>query len=227
MNTSQIFHSLEIPNSARGTSSPGEVRQPTVVAGPTASCPRTRAPGYRLGRGIRRSAAAVALSAAAAACPAAQGVALQYGTYGEVESIGMQWMLPVWYRTGWSGWGGWRLTAHPEVQLNRHRRNSDELYQGGAFAVARLSPARTGVYPYLEAGIGVNLISSDHFGPRRLSTHFQFGELVGVGLAWGAAEPGGSGEISFGVRFSHYSNARIKTPNDGVEALQFALGYRF
>lgn len=227
MNPSQIFHPLEIPNTTRGTSSPDEARQRSVLAGPTAVCRRARGFGHRWEHGMRNGAVAFALSVAAVACPAAQGVALQYGNYDEVESIGMRWMLPVWYRTGWSGWGGWRLTAHPEVQLNRHRRNSDELYQGGAFAVARLSPARTGVYPYLEAGIGVNLISSDHFGPRRLSTHFQFGELLGVGLAWGAAEPGGSGEISFGVRFSHYSNARIKTPNDGVEALQFALGYRF
>jgi len=166
---------------------------------------------------------ALALFAAAAACPAAQGVALQAGSRGSVDSVGVQWLLPVWYRTEWKNW---RIAGHPELQLNRHRSHSDEAVQAGAFATFRISPVRTGAYPYLEAGLGLNLFSEEKLGRRNLSTHFQFGELIGVGIAWGG-RAGGKGETSVGVRLSHYSNAGLKQPNHGIEVFQLTVSHRF
>uniref|UniRef100_A0ABX1PLM1 Lipid A deacylase n=2 Tax=Aromatoleum anaerobium TaxID=182180 RepID=A0ABX1PLM1_9RHOO len=177
----------------------------------------------RRAHGLADMSCALALFAAAAACPAAQGVALQAGSRGSVDSVGVQWLLPVWYRTEWKNW---RIAGHPELQLNRHRSHSDEAVQAGAFATFRISPIRTGAYPYLEAGLGLNLFSEEKLGRRNLSTHFQFGELIGVGIAWGG-RAGGKGETSVGVRLSHYSNAGLKQPNHGIEVFQLTVSHRF
>lgn len=171
----------------------------------------------------RRATAAWLLLAAASPCVADQGAALQYGRHGEIHSLGVQWLLPVWYRAGAESW---RISSAPELQFNQHRRRSEELLQTGAFATVRLSPARVGPYPYIEAGLGVNFFSRDRLGPKHLSTRFQFGELVGAGVAWGG-RPGGSGETSVGLRFLHYSNAGLRQPNNGIEAIQFVVSHRF
>lgn len=181
-----------------------------------------RNPHQRL-HGLADMSCALALFAAAAACHAGQGVALQAGSYDSVDSVGVQWLLPVWYRTEWKNW---RIAGYPELQLNRYRSHSDEAIQAGAFATFRISPIRIGAYPYLEAGLGLNLFSEERLGRRNLSTHFQFGELVGFGLAWGGNAEG-EGETSLGVRLSHYSNAGLKQPNDGIEVVQLTLSHRF
>ena len=72
------------------------------------------------------------------------------------------------------------------------------------------------VKPYIEAGIGVALFADTEVESNQLGTAFQFEDRIGVGLRF-------NGGHQVGIRAIHYSNAGIKSTNDGVES--FALHY--
>lgn len=73
------------------------------------------------------------------------------------------------------------------------------------------------VKPYIEAGIGVAAFSSTELEDNDLGSSFQFEDRIGFGLRF-------AGGHEIGVRATHYSNAGIKQPNDGVES--YSLHYR-
>lgn len=73
------------------------------------------------------------------------------------------------------------------------------------------------VKPYLEAGIGVAAFSNTKLESNDLGSSFQFEDRIGAGLRF-------AGGHEVGIRAIHYSNAGIKSPNDGVEA--YSLHYR-
>ena len=73
--------------------------------------------------------------------------------------------------------------------------------------------------PYLEAGIGVHLLSHVRINnDRDLSTAFQFGENAGAGIAFGENH-----RFELGVYVQHESNASIKEPNPGLTYLGVVL----
>lgn len=72
------------------------------------------------------------------------------------------------------------------------------------------------VKPYIEAGIGVALFEHTRIESRRLGSSFQFEDRLGVGVRFY--------NQALGVRATHYSNAGLKSPNDGIEA--YSLHYR-
>ncbi|MDT3671096.1 MAG: acyloxyacyl hydrolase [Aromatoleum sp.] len=170
-----------------------------------------------------RALGGVVLAGAALGCAAEPGVVLQGGRYDSVETVGLQVVLDDWFR---AERGGWRVVGYPELQVNRHELNGDKLWQGGVFATFRVDPAHARMRPYLEAGLGANVFSRGDLGSKDFSTRFQFGEHIGIGVAWGG-NTGGTNETWVGLRFTHYSNAGIKKPNPGLEALQLVLGHRF
>jgi lipid A 3-O-deacylase len=73
---------------------------------------------------------------------------------------------------------------------------------------------------FLEGGIGATLVSKNELGPRNLSTGFQFGDHVGFGYRM-------SEQTLLGLRYSHYSNASIKKPNNGLDTFQFTFASGF
>ncbi|MAK55941.1 MAG: hypothetical protein CML17_08880 [Pusillimonas sp.] len=73
---------------------------------------------------------------------------------------------------------------------------------------------------YLEAGVGVNRFSHTYFANQTLSTQFQFGSHFGVGVNLSPAS-------RLGLRYSHYSNAAIKRPNDGLDVVQLTYTHAF
>lgn len=204
------------PFAVGGGSSPGAARA-NDIAPPGVLRDRGQTPSAM--RGI----CGVLLAGAALGCAAEPGVALQGGRYESVETIGLQVTLDDWFR---AERGGWRVVGYPELQINRHEHDGDELVQAGVFATFRVDPAHPRLRPYFEAGLGAHVLSRGDLGPKDFSTRFQFGELLGVGVAWGG-NTGGANETWVGVRFTHYSNAGIKKPNPGLEALQLVIGHRF
>ncbi|QXI27726.1 acyloxyacyl hydrolase [Pseudomonas vanderleydeniana] len=72
------------------------------------------------------------------------------------------------------------------------------------------------VKPYIEAGIGVALFAHTEVEDNKLGSAFQFEDRIGFGLRF-------AGGHELGVRVTHYSNAGIRTPNDGIES--YALHY--
>ena len=93
----------------------------------------------------------------------------------------------------------------------------------GAYPVLRLGLGTvSGIVPYVELGIGVNVLSQTWISDRRLATAFQFGEFAGVGATFGDKR-----EFDLGMRYQHISNADIKRPNDGLSYASVVFLYRF
>lgn len=80
----------------------------------------------------------------------------------------------------------------------------------------RYTFADTATQPFVEAGVGGALFMNTHYEGRNLSTAFQFEDRIAAGLHVGR------GEVA--LAFTHYSNADIKKPNNGLDMV--TLGYR-
>ena len=74
---------------------------------------------------------------------------------------------------------------------------------------------------YGEGAIGVHYLSEVwKNGSKEFSTRFQFGDHVGVGYVF----PSG---LDLALKFQHYSNGGIKSPNDGANFLILKAGFPF
>ena len=73
---------------------------------------------------------------------------------------------------------------------------------------------------YLEAGIGATVFSHSSFANKNLSTAYQFGDHLGIGMHL-------SPNSRLSLRYSHYSNAGIKRPNPGLNVLQLNYSYQY
>ena len=72
------------------------------------------------------------------------------------------------------------------------------------------------IKPFIEAGIGVAVFSGTTAGDQKFGSSFNFEDRIGAGLKFGDTQ-------RVGIRATHYSNAGIKEPNDGIES--YALFY--
>lgn len=165
----------------------------------------------------------IALLGATAACADGLDLAVRHGEDGgKIEGSGATLRLsPLWSKH----WGDWRFTLHPELELNHFRYTGPLsgpriLNQGAGIGLLRFHRGDGRFGPYAEAGLGAAAFSHDKLGGKEFSTHFQFTEHVGLGVEF----PGG---WFVGWRYSHYSNASIKTPNDGLDMHQLMIGIRF
>ena len=120
-------------------------------------------------------------------------------------------------------WQGekWHLSLRHEVELglwrSPHASDGVEFGYSPVLRMVRpLSPHTNRLF--VEASVGLRVISSTHMAPStRLSTAFQFSDMLGVGYQWGAGQ-----RTTVCVRVVHLSNGGIKTPNRG---LNFGLLY--
>ena len=108
----------------------------------------------------------------------------------------------------------WRLDAYENIQGNR--KNIAVI---GFTPVLRYqNDSKLGLYG--EVGIGVNLLSTLYKNrDKELSTAFQFGDHIGVGYT--------TPKWDYSLKFQHYSNASIKSPNGGANWLVVKAAYRF
>ncbi|WP_454836161.1 acyloxyacyl hydrolase [Pseudomonas lini] len=72
------------------------------------------------------------------------------------------------------------------------------------------------IKPYIEAGIGIAVFANTEVEDNKLGGAFQFEDRFGFGLRF-------TGGHEVGIRATHYSNAGISSPNDGVES--YSLHY--
>lgn len=75
------------------------------------------------------------------------------------------------------------------------------------------------VIPYVEAGIGAAYIDDYHIANRNLSSNFQFEDRIGIGVRLN--------RMDFKFGYMHYSNAGLKSPNDGIDIWIGTVGWRF
>lgn len=77
------------------------------------------------------------------------------------------------------------------------------------------------IIPFAEAAVGFHYLSHhDIYNGRQMSTHFQFGDHVGAGVAFGDQH-----QWEALARFQHLSNAGIQNPNPGINFLELRLAY--
>ena len=76
--------------------------------------------------------------------------------------------------------------------------------------------------PFVEFGIGFHHLSSTDLANKSLSTKFQFGDHVGLGVRFG---PRRSYRMTY--QFQHLSNAGIDHPNPGINFHMLSFGVRF
>ncbi len=75
------------------------------------------------------------------------------------------------------------------------------------------------IQPYLEVGIGGAFFTRTKVGDQNLGSSFNFEDRIGFGA--------NIGNHKFGVRATHYSNAGLKKPNDGIENYSLNYSYKF
>ena len=126
----------------------------------------------------------------------------------------------------WSAdWGNWKASLRPELELSHFRYTGagpgpDSLNQVGGIGLLHLHYGEGRFRPYAEAGLGVSLFSREVLGGKDFSTRFQFSQHLGLGVE--LARRGYAG-----LQYSHYSNADIEKPNDGIDLHQIVLGAYF
>ena len=125
----------------------------------------------------------------------------------------------------WQG-AQWRLRLRHELELAAWRvPKARDLREQGYSPVLRLErPLRGGqALLFVEGSIGARLLSHTRVAPERsLSTAFQFSDMLGVGVQWGA-----QGRSTLGLRYQHVSNLGIKRPNPGLDFGQLYYTHRF
>jgi hypothetical protein len=101
--------------------------------------------------------------------------------------------------------------------------SNSSLWEAGLSPVINLRAASgSGLSYYIEADIGIHLLSHTIIDERQMGTAFQFGELVGAGINLGDKK-----RYGIGVRIQHISNGKIKEPNDGATFDELRISYRW
>ncbi len=73
---------------------------------------------------------------------------------------------------------------------------------------------------FIEGGIGATVFNKTRFADKTISTAFQFGDQIGIGFLM-------TPNSKIGLRYAHFSNASIKTPNPGLDIVELGYTYRF
>ncbi|MEI6001079.1 acyloxyacyl hydrolase [Paraburkholderia bengalensis] len=129
---------------------------------------------------------------------------------------------------GWWEVGGYYFTLVGEAHVaywdiwERGATHSN-IWEFGLTPVFRVIKSTGRIRPYVEAGVGVRLLSHvRETEDRTLSSFFQFADMAGVGAQFGEHQ-----SYQAGFRFQHLSNAGIKHPNPGINFSQIYFQYNF
>lgn len=188
---------------------------------------RSTPPVGRARRGIARWAAGATLVLAGAAAQA-QGVDWTLiGGASDTARVRQVGVVAGWTRPAplWQG-DAWRLRLrHEGVLAAWHVPQARDVVEVGYSPVLRLERPLQGGHAvlFVEGSIGARLLSHTRVAPERsLSTAFQFSDMLGVGVQWGA-----QGRSTLGLRYQHVSNLGIKRPNPGLDFGQLYYTHRF
>jgi lipid A 3-O-deacylase len=170
---------------------------------------------------------ALALACAATCASAVDSVALEYGTGNRTDIVRLSaqwdWQKPLWQSASSELRGHWdaNLTHWHGSRFNNVVGASQDFVSAGITPVVRWQGANSKTGLYGEAGLGVHWFSSLYNNNgSQLSTHYQFGTLLGTGYRF-------SNKFDLGLRIQHFSNGGFKQPNTGVNLAIVRAAYRF
>ncbi len=162
---------------------------------------------------------------------AGTGISMASG-YGVAHSIPFRIGAQQEFSKHWCTDSSWLIGGYWEgsfYNLSAHNRNLSSFSHkhvniGALAAVARLERKQRVQWgwPYLEIGFGASLITHKEFGGRKLGTHFQFEDRIGVGIRFGENR-----EYDVGYKAIHFSNAYIGSYNHGINLHVLMIGYWF
>ena len=154
-------------------------------------------------------------------------VSVEMGIGNFVDVVGVGVGSTDWKR--WSMGKDWSLSLYGVGRIADWHGRADhaqtkDLIDLSAAPVLRLERRSAWEFvPYLEASVGVHLLSHTRINEeRQFSTAFQFGEFLGAGVAFGESR-----QYDLGLRLQHVSNGGIRKPNDGLTYGALVFQYRF
>ncbi|ANN66206.1 acyloxyacyl hydrolase [Bordetella bronchialis] len=182
-----------------------------------------------MNRGHKNKIVAGALTALAMACamPLAQaqtrsngGVSVQMGVGEKYNRTTLNYeTAPLWNYDFGGGWGRLDLTGELGVAYWWAHQGAHPSSAWQLNAIPMFRWWLTDRF-FVEGGVGPTVFNKTRFADKTISTAFQFGDHIGLGFQLTE-----SSRIS--LRYSHFSNASIKTPNPGLDVTQLTYTYLF
>lgn len=149
---------------------------------------------------------------------------LATGTRTQMGRLGVQ---KDW-NVDWLAFHGMHLNGYWDLSVGdwraNHYKNIDgatqRLWDIGLDPVFRWeNTSKKGMY--YEAGVGFHRLSKLYDNDTyQLSTHFQFGDHVGIGYVF-------NNKWEIGAKIEHFSNGGYKKPNTGVNFFDIKTSYHF
>lgn len=126
----------------------------------------------------------------------------------DIYRLGLQWDFK---KNLWQGQRN-SIGGYFEASVNRWDSATDNVtaIALSPVFVLQFGQNSSGYRPYIEAGVGLALLSEEGAGGRQLGSSWQFEDRIGFGLA--------SERFDFHYRYMHYSNGDIEEPNQGIDA---------
>ncbi len=173
-----------------------------------------------------KATVAIAFTLMTSTALAVDSMALEYGVGNKtgVARVSAQWdwKKPLWQSSQSQLVGHWDVNAShwKGTRFNNIPGRDQTFFTLGVTPVLRWQGlATTG--PYGEAGLGVHYFSDLYNNNgSQLSTHYQFGTLLGVGYRFAS-------KMDLGLRIQHFSNGGFKQPNTGINLAIVRAAYRF
>ncbi len=150
------------------------------------------------------------------------GIGIHYGLGNRYSRLSLQYETPSLWTYSFGGSLG-RVDLTPDIGVAYWRAHDGQqpssVWQLSAIPMFRWWLGEDQRF-YVEAGVGPTVFNHTSFANKHYSTAFQFGDHIGMGYLLDR-------HSRIGVRFSHFSNADIKTPNPGMEVIQASYTYQF
>lgn len=127
---------------------------------------------------------------------------------------------------------GWRWRGFWAYELGYWRWDDEEgsesddnslleLALSPVFRLERATPYQIGIKPFIEATVGLHLISQTHVSARDLSSKYLFGSFLGSGFYFGEHD-----RYEVSLRIHHLSNAGLEPPNPGINYALLSFAFR-
>lgn len=158
-------------------------------------------------------------SPAGAATLSGGGIGLHLGQGSHYQRLGLAWESPSLWGHVFVG-GGSRLDLVGELGVAYWKGTGGRGPNAWQFSAI---PFLRWTYHnrfYVEVGVGPTLFTRTRVAGENISTAFQFGDQIGVGAYL-------SDHSRLGLRYSHFSNGSIKTPNPGMGVFQVLYTYQY
>jgi hypothetical protein len=146
------------------------------------------------------------------------------GTQSAIAQIGVQysseWMDQLFSNSSIKGYWEPSLALIDCKKYQNQTGQSDTFYDVGLTPILRWQgDSPHGLFG--EIGIGLNYMTQKmNNDGKMMSTHFQFGDSVGLGYQF-------DNNVSITLKFKHFSNAGIKEPNPAINFGMINVAYSF